>query len=56
MILLELMFDDGLRVKAGRFTNDKNTVRDLSTLTKEEISEFFGALNIGQISIKEFRF
>ena len=52
---MELMFDDNLKVEAGRFINGKTT-RDLSTLTKEEISEFFDALNIGQIAIKKFRY
>jgi len=36
--------------------NGGDVMRDLSTLTKEEIEEFFNALNIGQIAIKKFRY
>jgi len=36
--------------------NGGDVMRELSTLTKEEIEEFFNALNIGQIAIKKFRY
>lgn len=36
--------------------NGGDVMRDLSTLTKEEIEEFFNVLNVGQIAIKKFRY